>query len=226
MRIQRRVVRWAVHKDAKVQAPGNETFVPAVIHDISLKGMRVALDDLLPTRIGFLLTAVLPDQEKIECDAWAVWRREAGARRYYGLYFTRLNDTDKEKICRFIRREYPQSLNTDLQGPVLDQGHVSDRHFSQRFRLACPVEVTDRACGVAATGETVDFSSNGIGLCLQNSIEPGREVLIQLSLPHQTNPLPSTGTVMWSNLTPRGFRVGIRLDHDDLIGLPQLLRLC
>jgi hypothetical protein len=226
MRIHRRVMRWDVQQGVKVLPPGSDAPIPAVIHDISLKGMRISLDEPLPTRIGFSFTVVMPDQERLSFDCWAAWRREEGARRQYGLYFTRIQDRDKEKICRLIRQEYPQCLTTSFQDSSPGEGHVPDRRMFQRFSLRCRVALTNRVSGVVCNGETVDFCAKGLGVCLEGSVEPQKRVIVQISLPGKAEPFDSEGRVVWSSVAKGGFCAGINLDSADLMGLPRALRLC
>ncbi|MCG8431616.1 MAG: PilZ domain-containing protein [Candidatus Omnitrophica bacterium] len=229
MRVQRHFMRWQVNRDVQVRIPEvADSFMKATIHDISMMGMQVSLDRELPRDKAFPLTVRLPDGEHLHMEPWVAWHTEEDNEQVYGLYFTRIQDHEKEKICNFINDIRSdeiavnrfQSCDTDAAKDT-----AADRRIFQRFPMHCPLFLSVAAEEEKHKAETVDFSARGVGFTLRDWVEPTSRVRVWIEFPSLGGPFYAPGTLVWIKPVAAGaYRAGVELDSADLMGMTGLLK--
>ena len=100
---RRQLPRWEIKKEAKVWLPQTQGFSLCIIEDMHLKGMCVTfskrLDPQDPLKMSF---AIGDNFDFIKVEAKIPWMKEEEDRFIYGLSFSKIADTDKERIYQYI----------------------------------------------------------------------------------------------------------------------------
>ena len=72
---------------------------------------------------------------------------------------------------------------------------------------------------------TTDSSANGIGLCTHTLVPVGTTLELWLPFVDPKKRAYTRGEVIWSKMVEKDtFRMGIRLEKTDLMGLPRILQ--
>ena len=104
------------------------------------------------------------------------------------------------------------------------QDYIDRRIFARipikvSLRLLCPH--TDKE----SRAQTSDISAKGIGLVVEEKLQPLTPIEMWLQMPNQDQPYYARGEVVWSKPTESNkYRVGINLERADLMGMSQVLR--
>lgn len=231
MKEHRKLARWQTSKRAllKLKHSANELYCQ--IQDINCTGAQITLHTKLPVDTMLEMSLRLSEKYTIEAKVWATWHRVVNGSNYYGLYFSEIKDTDKDKINKFINTFYP---NDDLEEMpklrVVDaEGEkggedMNDHRIFERFRR----EFSARFVGLdgkEGVAQTFDVSAKGLGLSTSHELESQSNLEIWLDVPNSTDPLYTRGQVVWTRLAgTAGYRSGVALERADLMGISRLLR--
>jgi hypothetical protein len=229
MEIRRRFARWKVNLPAKVRLAGAEKFINCLLDDISMMGVKIIMPIKLPDEKFVKLTLALSDAFVLNIEAWIGWCKIAEGANTYGLYFTRISDSDKEKIYQYVKstnsaeleRAWWQDFDTDKK----ESKPMEDKRIFQRFTVKLPVRFLDTASGREGIALTGDVSAKGIGMFVKDKLEPRTPIEIWLEIPDNKEPIYTRGEVVWrSPVGPDEYRIGVSLEKADLMGLSRVLR--
>jgi len=98
MKDRRHNTRWQINREVKVKLEGAQTFTHGHIKDINFKGLQISLKIKLPKETFLKLSIAFADEFILSLEAWVVWRKSIDRFNLYGLYITKINEEDKEKI--------------------------------------------------------------------------------------------------------------------------------
>jgi hypothetical protein len=199
--------------------------------DINRTGAQVTLNTKLPQDVTFKMSLRLSENNTIEAKVWAAWHKVINGSNHYGLYFSQINDADKDKISKFITTFYPNdNLDKTLQLGWVDVDKekggedMNDHRIFERFSK----EFSARFIGLdgkEGVARTFDVSAKGLGLSTSQELEQQANLEIWLDVPNSTDPLYTRGQVVWTRLANNGgFRSGVQLERADLMGISRLLR--
>jgi c-di-GMP-binding flagellar brake protein YcgR len=228
MEEHRSVARWQVYTEARVKFNDEEEAVDCRVEDINFKGLKMLLKERLveDTNLKFALT--LSEDFTLEAQAWVVWRKDMGIFNVYGLHFTRIKDSDKERIYRFVYKSVSQDLKQKWwQGLEEEKGGetMEDRRIFGRFPAKLLMRFFNPADNQESSAETSDVSAKGIGLVLNEELRPHTHLEMWLRVPDKGEPLYTRGEVVWSKEAEAGqFKTGIELEKADLMGMSRVLR--
>jgi len=228
---RRKLPRWQINKRAlfKLRQAANELYCQ--IKDINCVGAQVTLHTKLPLDTLFKMSLRLSENYTIEAKVWAAWHKVVNGSNHYGLYFSQINDADKDKINKFISAFYPNDdpgkmlwVETAETNKKEGGEEMNDHRIFERFRK----EFSARFIGLdgkEGVAQTFDVSAKGLGLSTSQELESQANLEIWLNVPNSTDPLYTRGQVVWSKLAGNGgFRSGIELERADLMGISRLLR--
>ena len=224
MQDHRRYTRWRAEGEIKLKLDGAETFFSCSIEDINFMGIGISSAMKLPQDTFLKVTLALTDDFVFEVEAWVAWYKAKEGRYYYGLYFSRINDSDKEKIYQFMRRYFPAEMNKQWwQG--LNTQKESDKRIFARFPVNVPVRFIGEKENKEVVAETVDVSAKGVGIITEENLAPHSTVEAWLDVPDGAEPLYARAEVVWSKPLENGkYRCGLNLEKADLMGLSRILR--
>jgi hypothetical protein len=225
----RQVRRWQINWQAKIKLEGQEGFTNCAIYDISFKGIKVCLPYKLQTDT-FLKLSVCVSEECVlaEVEAWVAWHKTIEGRNVYGLYFNKIKDVEKEKIYRFLRRNFLGEVNKQWwQGPQEKGGEtMEDQRIFERFEARFPLRFLNLSDNKEGQGRTQDISAKGVGIVTHEELKPNTPLELWLQIPDRGEPLYMRGEVVWS--ISQGideYRTGINLEKAELMGLSRVLRV-
>ena len=223
---QRKFTRWQIHHQAKVQLEG--ALAPADCHlrDISFKGVGIVALPKLPVDTFLKLKLCLSQDCAFDVEVWIVWRKTIGNANSYGLYFSKISDSDKEKIYKFMLHNFSQLVYNRWWETKGGGEAMEDRRIFARFKAQLPVMMLSLNQNKENTALASDFSAKGIGLVSNTEVAARTPVEMWLQIPDKGEPLYTRGEVVWTKKTePNTFRVGVNLESADLMGLSRLLRI-
>jgi hypothetical protein len=229
MEVRRRFARWKVGLPAQIKLTGAERFVTCHVDDISMMGVKFSFPLKLPEDKFIKLTLALSDSFVLNIEAWVGWHKYNEGVNTYGLFFTRITDSDKEKIYRYITEHHREELEKawwqDFDGQEKPETPVEDKRIFQRFPVKLPVRLLDVSSGKESAALTDDVSAKGIGILSKEELKAHTPVEIWLQIPDNREPVYTRGEVIWSALSGKdGYRAGVSLEKADLMGLSRILR--
>jgi hypothetical protein len=233
MENRRSSARWEVGMWAKVKLKENEIPVDCHVKDISFKGLKLMMPLKVESDTHIGLTIILSEEFHFTVEAWVTWHHVMEEHNYYGIYFTKIRDADKEKIFRFIQRYLPEQLrqewwkgiNQEKGGEDMQTTSFEDKRIFQRYALELPLRYLEVDSDKEGEGLTYDKSAKGIGMVTDKQLAPLKVLEIWLKVPDKGEPLYARGEVVWSKaLADNRYRSGINLEKANLMGISRILR--
>lgn len=233
MQIKRHYVRWQINRQAKIKLEGEADFADCRLMDISLKGMQVSLAQKLPKDKFLKLSIALSYEFSLDIEAWVAWHKIIDGHNLYGLYFDKISDSNKDKICQFMRVNHAQDLDKQLwqdkiQDKIEEKGgrEMEDRRIFARFAVNFPVRFLNPKENKEGLAQTKNVSAKGIGLVANRELAPHTPLEMWLDIPDKGEPLYTRGEVVWSKMAePNQYLAGVDLEKADLMGLSRILRV-
>jgi len=226
VKIKRQVTRWQVNSRARIQLERDD-FHDCTLSDISLKGCKLCLEAKLPRNRRFELLLILSDEHKIEVEAWVCWHKTIEEQEIYGLYFSRVRDSERDKLYKSVSNIFPEEVNRQRWegGVTMEDASFSDRRIFERFSVKMPLKYLGIGAGHEGEAETIDVSAKGMGLIAKQALPLHTALELWLNIPDKGEPLYARGEVVWSRPAAEGgHRLGISLEKADLMGMSRVLR--
>lgn len=228
---QRRISRWGIGREAKLKLYGAYVFANCYLQDLSNKGAQVALKIKLPQGVFFKFHLGLSDDITLDVEAFVIWHKSITDNNIYGVYFSKISDTDKAKIFNFLRRDFPAQVDQrwwqGIKGKEsVNMERAEDKRVFARFAAKLPVRFIDAYSNQEGYATASDVSAKGIGFISKTGLNKYTPVELWLDIPDNSTPLYSRGAVAWSQpLDNDEYRYGIHLEKADLMGLARVLRV-
>lgn len=229
---RRRFVRWQINKQARVKMDGAVAFAQGLVRNINFKGLQLSLKIKIPEDKFLKLTLVLTQDFTMEVEVWVTWHKVFDGYNNYGLYFTKIRDSDRERIYILIRSDYPEQINRQWWGKPTERSEESmeakktdDKRIFERFSVRFPVRFLDVNSYKQAEAQTYDVSAKGMGILANEELPVQADLELWLRLPDRSEPIYTRGKVIWSKpIGPNEYRTGISLEKADFMGLSRVLR--
>ncbi len=224
---KRRIARWGIDRPASVRLEGAEKAVECRIKDLSLKGFMIILRQMLPADTFIKLNITLSEDFSFDAEAWIVWHKRAMDKNIYGLYFSKLKDSDKEQIYKFVLKNFaPLVYNKWYKGQEEGGGQMEDRRVFSRFAAELAVKFLDITHNKEGEALTSDISAKGLGMVSSDELKVNTPVELWLQMPDNGAPLYTRGEVVWSRkVGPNKFHAGVSLEKADLMGMSRAMRV-
>jgi len=246
---RRQGARWRINRPVELKFAGAVAPTTSTIHDISFRGARISLPQRLPKDTPHRVSISLCDEFAcLNLEMWVVWQKRVMETNVYGVYFTKIKDSDKENIYKFMRKYFPQEINKQWWQKPEDtrpygQGRCSyyeggeeemeekkmnnskDQRIFERFRAKLPLRFIDLKGNKEGQAEVRDISAKGLGILAKNELLPQTPLEMWLDIPDRGEPFYTRGEVVWSKLAEPGqWRAGVNLEKADLMGMSRVLR--
>ena len=228
---RRKNTRWEIERQVKIQLAGAEKCADCLIKDLNLKGIQVALSMKLPKDAFMRMSFFLADDFVLHVEAWVAWHKTLDEHNLYGLVFSKIQDSDREKIYRFLRRDFAGQLDEKLRekpkegGEKMANGRIDDRRIFERFPARLKARFINTDSNQEGTAHTQDISAKGIRLLARELLPVNASVELWLDVPDKGEPLYTRGQVVWSrNEGSDAFHTGICLEKADLMEISRVLR--
>jgi len=233
MHERRSCVRWQIKQKAKIKLEGALSYMDCLMNDINFKGGKIFLKQHL-TLDKFLKMNIM-FSEVLNCDVqvWIVWHKRINDTQVYGFYFTKIKDSDKEDIYKFINRYFPDELRKQWWsgseitkgGLNMENGKPEDKRVFSRFKVDYTVKFLNLDSYKEGQAETQDVSAKGIGFKTKQELFVNTPLEMWIDVPDKGQPLYTRGEVVWAKRSEfDDYRVGISLDKADLMGISRILR--
>lgn len=223
--------RWNTNYQAQVAFGTGKEFVPCQVKDINFKGAQLAVAENLEKDIFKKMTLMLSEDISLEIEFWLAWAKKSGQQHIYGLYFTKITDSDKEKIYKFVYQNYRQEIGKEWwkglvrKGGNMEKNSAQDRRIFERMPVSLGMRYLAPEQAGECKGTTCDISAKGIGFTGSQNLGLNTDLEVWLDPQDAKGVLYTRGKVAWSR--PQGigqFRVGLNLEKADLMGLSRVLR--
>lgn len=225
---QRNNVRWLVSRPIKIKLAGEDDFVDCCLVNLNYKGLQLALGPKVIGQDQFINFSILLDDDfTLDVEAWIVWHKVIDNKNHYGFYFTRIKDSDKSRLYKFVFKYAPQELNNcwwrgiNRGEEVMPQaGNFEDKRIFARFPMELPLRFLEADANREGQAKTMDISSKGLGIVTEEKLPPNTPLEMWLKVPDKVEPFYTRGQVVWSqDIGVCGFRYGINLERADLMSL-------
>lgn len=228
---RRKLNRWQIDYPAKIKFKGAEVFIDCLLRDINFKGMQLVMGFKLSENSQIQFNLMLSERYLLKGEGWIVWRKKSSDFRYiYGVSFTHLSDSDKEKIYQFIYQTIPEAITKHWwkEEELEKKGgrDMEDRRIFQRFNIRFPVKLLDLQTGKEITGETHDICAKGLGVWAKEKVSTHTPLEVWLTIPDMKEPFYTRGNVVWVGSSDKegDYRFGINLEKADLMSLTRILK--
>lgn len=219
--------RWNINWQAQLQLEGARTPVKCVVKNINFKGMQISSFLRLPRDAFLKLSIIMNEGFCLDVEVWVAWHKRVDTSNLYGLYFRKINDTDKERIYRFIFSSFPaelsrrwwEGLNQEKGGKDMD-----DRRIFERFPVNFSLTYLETASGRECPAEVKDLSAKGVGILANENLLPQDNLEMWIQIPKRSEPFYTRGKVVWSKrIGGNQYKVGVSMEKAELMGLSQIL---
>jgi hypothetical protein len=104
---------------------------------------------------------------------------------------------------------------------------MDERRMFKRFQVDIPVRFLVVEENKEGMGKIMDISAGGVGLVITfEKMEPATHLEMWLDLPGSKEPFHTTGEVVWlRQIQPAVFRIGVKFDKVDFMGMSKVLRV-
>jgi len=100
-----------------------------------------------------------------------------------------------------------------------------DRRDFARFSVDLHLQFLDPVNNIKGEAQTKDISAKGIGIFTKENLPPQTDIEMWITVPKREEPLYVKGKVVWTQATEDNkYRIGINLDHIDLVGVSHILK--
>lgn len=229
---RRQINRWQADKETKIKLEGAEVSAKCHLKDINLKGAQISLAMRLPKDTFLKLSLFLTEDSILNVEAWVAWQRTIDGHYVYGIYFSRINDADKEKIYQFIRRYFPEQLTQqwwqglEKGGETMQKEKFEDRRVFERFPANFGLRYLDVSSHSEGRAQLRDISAKGIGMVTNATLTIRAPLEMWLEVPDNGEPFYSRGEVVWSKpVSANEYQVGVNLEKADLVGLSRITKI-
>jgi len=222
---RRKLARWQVNKEARLTLEGAEACAGCAVKDINLKGAQISLAMKLPTDTFLRLALILTEDCALNLEAWVAWQKTINGHYIYGIYFTRLQDVDKEKIYQFVRRHFPKQLTQKWWRGIEKGGEkMDDQRIFERFSARLPLRFLNLENNQESLAETRDISAKGIGLVAAEQMAVNTPLELWVEASGIGSPFYFRGRVAWSKIAPgQQYWAGVNLDKAEVMTISHIL---
>lgn len=228
MQLRRRLVRWQLDIDARLILEESAETKECTLHDINYNGARVSFAEKLSLDTFLKLRLCLSSGLTLCVEAWVVWHKFIEGVNVYGLYFTRIKDSDKEKLSKFVRNDFAEQVSKEWwKGFTEEKGgeHMDDRRIFERFQTKFPLKFIDLKDNKEGAAQIQDISAKGLGFLVREELKLRTPLEMWLQIPDKGEPLYTRGFVAWTRMVaPNEYRIGVNLERADLMGMSRALR--
>ncbi len=228
---RRNIVRWPVNVDAKLKVADSSALLPCQIKDINLKGIQISLAEKLEKDKFLKLSFFLPESIVLDVEAWVAWQKVIDNVNIYGIYFSKIKGSEKEKIYNFVYKYCGDKVKkhvwqeTKEGGEKMQKQDFEDRRIFARFPANLSLKFLNLSNNAEGQAQTFDISAKGLGMVTEERLHPNTPLEMWLNIPDRGEPLYARGEVVWSNNYEQNrFRSGIELEKADLMGMARVLR--
>ena len=108
--IERRILpRWQISAEAKIKYDGQESYINCHIANLNMRGFCLITPQKLPLDCCHF-TIYFNEKYFFDVEAQVLWCNESEGKNIYGAKFSRIRDSDKEKMYQMMRENFPNQI--------------------------------------------------------------------------------------------------------------------
>ncbi|HNX81326.1 MAG TPA: PilZ domain-containing protein [Candidatus Omnitrophota bacterium] len=107
---RRLIPRWKLAAPATLTFDADATVIPCTLIDLNLKGFAISTGGVLSQECKSLKLEV-QGRYVYNVEVIFVWHMEKDTLHYYGFWFSRLRDSDREKMLAMMKSDFPSYMN-------------------------------------------------------------------------------------------------------------------
>jgi hypothetical protein len=111
--------RWQIDSQVSVKIPGHAHPFYCTIDDINFKGLRIRFSQYIDMDNALTLGIALGSELSLNIEAAVAWNKGVGPDNVYGLFFTKIKDSDKENIYKFIQRNFAEKIRQQVYRDII-----------------------------------------------------------------------------------------------------------
>lgn len=111
--------RWEINSPASLKIPGHAHPFYCTIDDINFKGVGIRFSRYIEMDKLQTMDIALGNEISLKVEAAVAWNKTMGADNLYGFFFTRIKDSDKENIYKFIQRNFAEKIRQQFYRDTL-----------------------------------------------------------------------------------------------------------
>lgn len=102
---KRALPRWKISAPAKIKWLDKSDYLACEVRDLNMKGFSIVVTEKIPEGCT---RAEIYFNEKFffDIEMAVIWHKEADCKQVYGIKFTRVRESDKEKIFQMLKENY------------------------------------------------------------------------------------------------------------------------
>jgi hypothetical protein len=112
-RERRLLPRWGICAPAKIKWKDSNAYVACEVRDLNMKGFSLAMAEKIPDGCSGV-QLYFNEKFFFDIEVAVVWHKEENNKHLYGMKFTRLRDSDKEKLFVMMKENFPGYLWKNL----------------------------------------------------------------------------------------------------------------
>jgi len=211
----------------KLKLKDKEFLTNCYITDINCNGLRVCLEEKLAADTSLDVGIVFSSSFIVNAQVWVTLQKSIEGLYHYDLFFSKIEDSEKEKLIRFVRTNLDGFGRQEADGLASGKGAVAveDHRTFARFSAKFPLRYLNLNDNKEGEAQIADISAKGLGFVSNEFLRSRTSLEMWLNVPDGGEPLYTRGEVIW--VTPHGqagYRVGVRLERADLMGVSRILR--
>jgi len=211
----------------KLRLESEEYLVDCHIIDMDGRRVKVCMSRKLPVDTNIQIGVVLSSEYIVNAQAWVTWQKTSEGLHTYELYFTKISDTEKEKISRFLKVYMPDVAEKQIMSIIEEKGGegMADNRIFERVAAQFPLKFLDLDKNAEGYADVCDVSAKGVGIVTTAPLRTKAPLELWLDIPDGGEPLYTRGEVAWLRpQTGNEYRAGITLEKADLMGVARVLR--
>ena len=114
MQERRHSGRWEINSRANVKICNQTQLFNCTIDDINFKGLRLRFPQSINMNNAAEMHIALGDELFLNIEAAVAWNKADDTDTVYGLFFTRIKDSDKESIYKFIQKNFAEKIKQQV----------------------------------------------------------------------------------------------------------------
>jgi hypothetical protein len=102
---KRLLPRWKIAAPAKIKWHGSKDYLTCEVRDLNMKGFSLAMTEKIP-EVNARVELYFNEKHFFDIEISVTWHREVKAKQIYGIRFSKIRYSDKEKIYQMMKENF------------------------------------------------------------------------------------------------------------------------
>lgn len=106
---QRMLPRWAISAKAKIKYDSSDEYIDCHVRNLNMRGFSVIMTQKIPPDCNHF-TLYFNENFFFTVDIVILWHKETEGKYTYGIKFSRIRDSDREKMYKMMRQDFAEHI--------------------------------------------------------------------------------------------------------------------